>query len=287
MIVYLNGRFLPEEHAMISVHDRGFLYGDGLFEAIRYYAGKPFLWQDHIARFQHGCEVLGLNCPLTGDEILRVTRELLDRNHLSDALVRITLSRGAGLRGYSPRGANHPTFVVTVFVLPPLPSSYRVIISSVRLLDDDPISDFKNINKLHQIVARAEADAADADEALLTNTKGFVVEGTTTNVFWIKGGTLFTPPIRGILAGTTRAHVLRLSDELKIPTAERMIRPDELAKVDGLFVTSCAAEIMEVSHLNGKGMKRSPTIRKLKSHYRNESFPERVTRQGQYVELRK
>jgi branched-chain amino acid aminotransferase len=268
MIAYLNGRFMPEEHAMVSVQDRGFLYGDGLFEAIRVYEGEPFLWTDHISRFQHGCKVLRLNCPLTGNEILRVVREIVRRNRLSDGLVRFTLSRGPGPRGYSPKGAENPTFVITAFAAPELPAAYRVIISSVRLLADDPISDFKNLNKLHQIVARSEADSVGANEALLINTKGFVVEGTTTNVFWIKEGVVCTPPVRGILAGTTRAHILRLCKTLNLSTVETNIRADRLAAVDGLFVTSCSAEVMEVSHLDGQRVKRSPIVRRLKSHYR-------------------
>ncbi len=268
MIVYLNGRFVPEEHAAISVHDRGFLYGDGLFEAVRVYDGEPFLWQDHITRFEHGCAVLRINCPLSSGEIFRVVKETLKRNRLKDGLVRFTLTRGAGRRGYSPRGADHPTFVVTPHLLPQVPPSYRVIVASVRLLADDPISDFKNINKLHQILARTEADAADADEALLTQTEGFLVEGTTTNVFWINGDVVCTPPVRGILAGTTRAHVLRLCAMLKIRSRESNIRPDELPQVDGLFVTSCAAEIMEVSHFNRTRLKRSPITRRLKRNYR-------------------
>jgi len=268
MVVYLNGRFMPEEHAKISIHDRGFLYGDGLFEAVRIYNQETFLWSDHIARFQHGCEVLGLRSPFTGYEIHRLVQETIKRNTLNDGLVRFTLSRGPGQRGYSPKGADHPTFVITPHLLPERPARYRVIISRVRLLADDAISDFKSINKLHQIVARSEADAAGVHEALLTNNKGLVVEGTTTNLFWIKAGTVCTPPIRGILAGTTRAHVLRLCTRLGIPTSEANIRPDPLREVDGVFVTSCAAEIMEVSHLDGRRLKSSPLVAKLKRSYR-------------------
>src|SRR5690349_12340043 len=129
MVVYLNGRFLPEEHAKISVHDRGFLYGDGLFEAIRAYDGEPFLWADHIARFQHGCAVLQLSSPLSPNEIQLVLRETLRRNKLRDCLVRFTLSRGTGPRGYSPRGAENPTFLVTPHAAPKLPTSYEIITS--------------------------------------------------------------------------------------------------------------------------------------------------------------
>jgi branched-chain amino acid aminotransferase len=268
MIIYINGRFLPEEQAVISIHDRGFLYGDGLFEAVRVYEGEPFLWNDHLARFQSGCGILGLNCPHTGDEMLRILRETLQCNRLKESIVRITLSRGAGPRGYSPKGADHPTFLIVPFPPPALSPTYRVIISTVRLLADDPISGFKHLNKLHQVLARAEADRKGANEALLLNSRGFAVEGTTTNLFWIDDGKVCTPPLRGILAGTTRAHVLRLCAQLDIPTAERNIRPSALMTTDGLFVTSCGAEIAEVSHLDGKRIKRSPLVKQLKRHYR-------------------
>ena len=154
--------------------------------------------------------------------------------------------------------------------------SYRVILSTVRLLADDPITDFKNLNKLHQIVARSEADRIGANEALLSNVKGEVIEGTTTNVFWVKDGTVCTPPVRGILAGTTRAHVLRLCRKLKIPSAEMNIRASELPKVDALFVTSCAAEIMPVSHRDGRKLGTSPLVRRLQKHFREETFPEEI-----------
>jgi branched-chain amino acid aminotransferase len=274
LIVYLNGQFLAEEHARVSVQDRGFLYGDGLFEGIRVYAGELFLWRDHLARFQHGCDVLKISCPLSGGEIRRVLGETLHRNGMNEGLLRITLTRGAGPRGYSPQGADRPTFVVMPHILPRLPSSYRVILSTVQLLADDPIADFKNLNKLHQIVARSEADDHGANEALLTNIRAEVIEGTTTNIFWVKNGRVCTPPVQGILAGTTRAHVLRLCRKLKIPSAEANIRARELPNVDALFVTSCAAEIMPVSHLDGKKLRTSPLVRRLQQHFREETFPE-------------
>jgi branched-chain amino acid aminotransferase len=277
MIVYLDGCFLQEERAAVSVQDRGFLYGDGLFEGIRVYEGELFLWRDHLARFQHGSEVLKIRCPLSGGEMRRVLRETLHRNRMKEGLLRMTLTRGTGRRGYSPQDADHPTFVVMPHVLRRLPSSYRVILSTVQLLADDPIADFKNLNKLHQIVARSQADDRGANEALLTNIKDEVIEGTTTNVFWVKDGTVCTPPVRGILAGTTRAHVLRLCRKLKIPSAEVNIRVREVPNVDALFLTSCAAEIMPVSHLDGKKLGTSPLVRRLQQHFREETFPEEST----------
>jgi aminodeoxychorismate lyase len=270
MIVYLNGRFLPEENAAISIHDRGFLYGDGLFEAIRVYNGEPFLWADHLARFSLGCEMLRIRCPLSPNELLAFSREVLRTNGKTDALLRITLSRGPGSRGYSPKTADYPTLLIAVFPPPELPKAYRVIIAKTTLPHRDPLAAFKNTNKARQVLARAEADEVGAHEALMLDSRGFVVEGTTTNVFWVKDGTVFTPPLGGILRGTSRAHLLRLCQTLKIPAREKNIRPAEFRKTDGVFVTSCAAAVMEVSHLDGKRIGRSPLVRTLKKNYRRE-----------------
>ena len=270
MIVYLNGRFIPEERAVISIHDRGFLYGDGLFETVRIYNGRPFLWEDHAARFEHGCKVLQITPPLTVAEIRRVTLELVQRNSLRDALARFTLSRGSGPRGYSPRGAEHPTLLITPFPTPEPAQAFRVIIATVALPDEDRIAGFKHLNKLHQVVARAEADAVGANEALLTNLSGRVIEGATTNLFWVNRGTVETPPLSSILAGTTRAHVLRLCRRLQIPARECHVRPEELARMEGIFVTSCGAEITEVGDLDGRPVARSPLVTRLRRHYRDE-----------------
>jgi branched-chain amino acid aminotransferase len=270
MIVYLNGRFLPEQSAAISIHDRGFLYGDGLFEAIRVYDGKPFLWEDHIERFRLGCEILRISSPLSPNELLVFSKEVLRRNQVANGLLRITLSRGPGSRGYSPKGADYPTLLIAVFPPPELPLTYRVIISATQLPYSDPLAIFKVINKVRQVLARAEADDAGANEALLLDSRGFVVEGTTTNLFWVKEETVFTPPLGGILRGTTRGHILRLCQTLNIPAREKNIRAADLRKADGLFVTSCGAEVMEVSHLDGKRVPRSPVVRKLKRNYREE-----------------
>ncbi|HTG44110.1 MAG TPA: aminotransferase class IV [Verrucomicrobiae bacterium] len=260
---------MPEERGAISIHDRGFLYGDGLFEAVRIYQGEPFLWNDHIARFQSGCETLLLQSPFSGGEILKLVREVIRRNQLTDAMVRFTLSRGPGPRGYSPRGADTPTFLLTVSPAQPVPHPFRVIIASIRLPGQDPFSGFKHLNKLVQVLARAEADSALAHEALLQNERGFLVEGSSSNLFWIEKGVVCTPPVRGILRGVTRAHVLRLCAELKISTREKQTRPEALLEADGVFVTSCGLEIAEVSSIDGRRTRKSPLVQKLKRSYRH------------------
>ena len=272
MQVYLNGRFVPEERAGISVHDRGFLYGDGLFETIRVYDGEPFLWSDHMRRFTHGCEALGIHPPLTPSEMARVVAEQLRRNGQRDAIIRLTLSRGSGQRGYSPRGADHPTLCILSF-LPPkaLPPSWKLITSSLRLPNEDPLAVFKHANKLRQIVARAEADERGADEALMLNERGEVVEGTTTNLFWVQKGTVCTPPLSGILSGITRNYILKLCAFLGVPTRETHVTVRSLLKTEGIFVTSCGVEVMEVAEIDGKAIQRSPLVTRLKRHYRKAS----------------
>jgi aminodeoxychorismate lyase len=267
--VYMNGRFVPEEGAHIPVRDRGFLYGDGVFETVRAYGGEPFLWRDHMKRFDRGCATLRLASPLSAGEMFRVCRELLQRNHAKDSLIRITLTRGTGGRGYSPKGADHPTFLMTC-ISPPtgLPPAYRVILSSLQLPARDPLASFKHANKLRQILARLEADEAGADEALLLDTRGCVIEGTASNLFWVQNKTVFTPPPGGILEGSTRSHIIRLCEKLGMPLKEQDIRPTRLLQADGIFLTSAGIEIMEVSHVDNKPVKRSRAVRQMQRHYR-------------------
>lgn len=269
MIVYLDGKFLPEEQARVSIHDRGFLYGDGLFEAVRVYHGQPFLWEEHMERFQAGCNFLKIAPPLTSMEMRRVLVEVVRRNHMPEALVRVTLSRGTGPRGYSPRGAEHPTLCIAAYPVPgELPSFYRVMTSTLRLPDRDPLAAFKHANKLRQVVARAEADDAGVNEALLLNESGQVSEGTSTNLFWVEKETVCTPPLETILSGTTRNYLLKLCSALNLPTCQKNTSLHHLFKADGVFVTSCAIEVMEVAEIDGRRIKRSPITRKLKQNYR-------------------
>jgi branched-chain amino acid aminotransferase len=269
MQVYLNGKFVPDDEACISVHDRGFLYGDGLFETIRVYDGEPFLWSDHMHRLAHGCEVIRIHLPLTPSEMLCVVAEQLRRNGLRDALIRITISRGAGLRGYSPTGADHPTFCILAFPPPqPLPTSWKLISSSLRLQNEDPLAVFKHANKLRQIIARAEADDRGADEALLLNDRGEVVEGTTTNVFWVEKGAVCTPRLSGILSGVTRNYILRLCAFLGIDTHEKNIPLKTLLKAEGILVTASGIEVMAVSEIDGHSIKTSALVKRLKQEYR-------------------
>jgi branched-subunit amino acid aminotransferase/4-amino-4-deoxychorismate lyase len=239
-----------------------------LFETIRLYDGEPFLWQWHMARLRAGCDALRIKPPLADHEMLAHLHELVRQNHLPDSIARIALTRGVGPRGYSPRGADSPTLCLALFPPTKRPASYKVITASIRLASNDPLALFKHGNKLRQVLARAEADAASADEALLLNDRDEVVEGASTNLFWIEGETLCTPPAEGILPGTTRLHLLTLAARLGIPTRESKITLPDLLNRSGVFVTSCGIEVMEVSHINNQPIPPSPVSQRLRREYR-------------------
>src|SRR6185503_10796529 len=190
MIVFVNGEFVPEEKAVVSVFDRSFLYGDGLFETLRVCSGRLFRWKQHLERLQRGTDFLGLRLPFAPSDLREFADQLIQRNGHPEAVLRVVLSRGAGPRGYSLKGAERPMLVMSLHPIqpldPPKPPCWRLTTSSLRIACGDPLAHFKTCNKLPQILARAEAEAAGADEALLLNSEGEVAEAASSNLFWIE-----------------------------------------------------------------------------------------------------
>lgn len=272
MIVYLNGQFVPEEQALVSVFDRSFLYGDGLFEAVRICNGKPFGWAQHVERFLGGAAFLKINVPVKAEELRGLALELVKRNRMKEALLRISLSRGIGIRGYSPKGADKPTLVMTLHPAPETggkaPRAWRVMTASRRLPANEPLAQFKNCNKLPQILARAEADLTGADDALLLNTAGEVVEASSSNLFWIRDKVVCTPPLAsGILAGVTRLVVLEICGNLGIEARQEGIKPEQLRRVQGVFLSMSSWGIVEVASIDKHVLHRSPLAKKIRTAY--------------------
>lgn len=268
MTVFLNGRFIPEAQAVVPITDRGFLYGDGLFETIQVSKGRPLWWRSHLARLQHGADYLKLTLPWPADELRKFATNLIDQNALPESVLRITLTRGSGSRGYSPKDADDPTLVMTLHPLPPVPLAFRLATASLRVSANDPLASFKTANKLMQVLARAEAEARGADEALLLNTDGHVAETAASNLFWLAAGAVCTPPVLdGALAGVTREVVLEICRTRNIPARELHLRPDDLLGVDGLFLTNSVAGIVPVSELDGVVINQSPFIDELRQWY--------------------
>ena len=274
MIVFLNGRFVPAEQATVSVLDRGFLYGDGLFESVRVYAGQPFLWQAHAQRLVQGAAALRITLPTDLETLRSSLTELLDRNALSNAVVRISLSRGSGPRGYSIRGADQPTLVMAAHPaasLAELPAlGWTLHTARHRLPARDPVAAFKTANKLTHILARTEAEDVGADEALLLNTDGHVAETSAANVFWLSDRTAFTPCLdAGCLAGVTRGFVLSLLQTHGWETREVLARPEALRKSEGAFMTVSTLGIVAITSLDGQPIAQHPGLSDLREAYRN------------------
>lgn len=269
MTVFLNGRFVPEEQALVSVFDRGFLYGDGLFETLRVLNGVPLRWDAHWRRFALGLLRLDLSVPWLPEYLRANAADLSHHNHLPDALLRLTLSRGVGPRGYSPSGADSPTFVMSLHPAPPLEAAaprWKLHTASLRLPAGDWLTACKTANKLPHLLARAEAEAAGADEALLLNPRGEVIEATSANLFWLEGDTLHTPPLTsGALPGVTRADVLALCQSQAIPAHETTADPARLLRADGCFLTSSSWGVVEVAALDGQPIATSPVTERIRA----------------------
>src|SRR5271157_5736777 len=157
MIVFLNGQFVPENRAVVSVFDRGFLYGDALFEGMLVRRGRPFRWSEHIRRLQRGADFLKLTVPFSQDELLGRALELVQRNRMPECILRLSITRGITERGYSPKNAARPAVVMTLHPAPVIDARkmprWRVVTASFRLPANDPLTHFKTANKLPQVLA--------------------------------------------------------------------------------------------------------------------------------------
>lgn len=279
MKVVLNGNLVPEEQALVSVFDRGFLYGDGLFETIAVHNRRLFRWPQHVARLHRGAEFLQMSLPCTSTELLRHATDLVRANEMPEGLLRITVSRGVGLRGYSPKGADRPTFVMTTHSARDVPAStprqWRLITSSFRVMAREPLATFKTCNKLPQILARAEAESRDANEALLLNTDGELAEAASSNLFWIEKDTTCTTPLNsGILAGVMRDFALELCVSLRIRVEEKSARPEALHQAAGVFLTMSTLGIVEVTALDDRLLRSSNLVQRLYAAYREALIKE-------------
>jgi len=244
---------------VVPITDRGFLYGDGLFETLRVRNGQPVWWDRHIDRLERGAQYLKIPLPWPGSTLGGFANQLIKRNSMPESVLRLTLSRGSGSRGYSPKDANNPTVAMTLHSLPAITKELRLATSSFRIPAKDPLAPFKTSSKLLHVLARAEAERRGADEALLLNTDGRVAEATSSNIFWLCNNTVCTSPVSdGALAGLTRAAVFDLCQARQLPTLEAGLLPEQLIETDGVFTTNSVAGITPVAELDGRILRQSP-----------------------------
>ncbi|MFH0802881.1 MAG: branched-chain-amino-acid transaminase [bacterium] len=259
MEVYIDGKFHPAEEARISVWDHGLLYGDGVFEGIRVYGDRVFRLDEHLKRLYDSARSIALKIPLSRHELKGVTLECCRRNKMSDGYIRIVVTRGRGDLGIDPRKCARATLIVIVDNISLFPAeSYdkgvRVVTAATRKHAPATLSPrIKSLNYLNNIMAKLEAIHAGVSEAVMLNAEGYVTEGTGDNIFIMSEGILKTPPVFvGLLDGVTRNVVLKLAEELGIPTEEAKLTMHDLYTADEVFLTGTAAELVPVVEIDGR-----------------------------------
>jgi branched-chain amino acid aminotransferase len=258
-VAYVDGNWLNKSDATVSIYDHGLLYGDGVFEGIRAYNGVIFQFKEHLERLYDSAKSIRLQIPLSPEEMTKAVVDTLKRNELRDAYIRLVVTRGVGDLGVDPRKCKTPSiFVITEYLNSTYGAAARqngisVIISSVRRdMVDATTHEIKSLNYLNSVLAKLEATDAGADDALMLDRSGFVSEATTTNIFIVKNGELFTPTTAaGILPGVTRRRVLKLARELGYNTFERGLTPYEVTSADEAFLTGTLAEIVPLVKVRG------------------------------------
>jgi branched-chain amino acid aminotransferase len=275
--VWLNGRLVRGAEAAVSVFDRGFLLGDGLFETLRAVDGRLFRPERHLARLQRGAAYLGLELTAGADELIAALWETLQANHLEDAALRLTVSRGAGPPGLGLAGTGVATSVIAARAFHGYPDHWydpgaTAVLSRVVKNEQSQLCGIKSISWLEHVMARAEAAEKGADEALLRNTRGDLVEGSGTNLFIISGGRILTPDLAsGCLPGVTREAVLELGQEMGLEVREESLPSEALAAADEAILTNSllgAAPLVRVEGQRISSGQPGPITRRLAEGYR-------------------
>ena len=255
-LVYIDGEFVPESEAKISVFDHGFLYGDGVFEGIRAYRGVVFKLKEHIDRLYDSARFLRIEIPMSKEDLMEKILETVRRNGLSDCYIRVVVTRGVGDLGLDPRKCGKPSIIIIARPMAPLlgKRAASLIISSVRRDGVDATShQAKSLNYLNNILAKLEAINAGADDAVMLDSRGFISEATGENIFIVKDERIMTPPpTAGTLLGITRGCIIELARNLGYEVVERELTPFDLITADEVFLTGTAAEIVPVESVNGR-----------------------------------
>jgi len=257
--VYVNGEFCDKEQASISVFDHGLLYGDGVFEGIRAYNGKVFRSQEHVDRLYDSARAIALEIPLTKEQMAAAIRRTLEVNGLSDAYIRLIVTRGIGDLGLDPYKCIDPCVIIiadSIALYPP--ELYRkglelVTVSTVRNHPNAVNPRIKSLNYLNNILAKIECIQAGVSEAIMLNQEGHVAECTGDNIFTVRGGVVLTPSVHaGMLEGITRRVVMELAGQAGIEAREITMTRFDLYVADECFLTGTAAEIAPVVRIDSR-----------------------------------
>jgi len=276
-VVNVNGIITAGSDANISVFDRGFLFGDSIYETLRTYHRKPFLIDRHLERLENSARMLYMQLPLTQEQISKEVQKTVEASTNAECYIRIIITRGSGKIGLDISSCKKPSFVI--FVVPletPSAQMYengvKVSIVSVRRNDVTTLNPkIKSSNLLNNVLAYVQAKQQDSFEGILCNMAGNIAEGTGSNVFIVRKGALLTPPPEaGLLEGVTRALTLDLAEDQKIPVQETNFTPQEMLHAEECFITSTTKEILPVRQINELALANvpGPITKKVMGAYR-------------------
>ena len=271
---WMNGSLVDESKATLSVFDHGLLYGDGVFEGIRYYDRRIFRGDAHLARLRQSARAIDLALPYSTTQLQHALASVVEQSSTPDGYLRLVITRGIGDLGLNPRScARAQAFIVTgtvTIVNRNDNAGAAVIIASTRQTSPDQLDPrIKSLNYLPRILARIEANRAGADEAIMLNPAGHIAEGTGDNVFIVRNGILLTPPTTdGALEGITRAVILELAATANIRTAIQSLSPLDLRTADEAFLTGTAAELIPIHSVDGLPLVTGPIFQQLEQAFR-------------------
>jgi branched-chain amino acid aminotransferase len=244
-LAYINGNFVSLKDAKVSILDRGFRYGEGIFETICIEEGKAIFLKEHFERLKNSSKALNLDLPLGFEQVADITRKLIQDSSIQKGVINIYLTK-------TEEENRKTNFLIVVkdeirYKESDYEKGYTAIISSIRINSSLSINSHKTLSFLYHILAKKEAKEKGADEAILLNTESFVLEGTTRNIFMVKGNKLITPPLgSGILPGITRAKILQIAPSVGLEVEEKLVKQDFLKSSDEVFITSSIIEVMPV-----------------------------------------
>jgi branched-chain amino acid aminotransferase len=277
--VYINGKFVDEKNAKISVFDHGLLYGDGVFEGIRLYKGCVFRLQEHLERLYDSAHVLMLELPVDIEMMTWIVAESCRRNNLRDGYIRLIITRGHGTLGLEPWVCIEPSIICIAASIQLFPKKYYaqgleiVTVPTRRNMAEILNPRLKSLNYLNNILAKIEAHHAGCVEALMLDAQGYVSEGSGDNIFLVKKGELLTPPVYlGALKGITRDYVMELAARENIPLRVEPFTRFDVFTADEVFLTGTAAEIIPVVNVDKRIIadgKPGETTKLLMKHFKD------------------
>jgi branched-chain amino acid aminotransferase len=274
--IYIDGNFYDQTEAKISVFDHGLLYGDGVFEGIRFYNDRVFRLDEHVDRLWDSARAIALEIPMSKSELVAATLETIRQNDLHDGYIRLIVTRGPGSLGLSPDSCRRPSVIVIAATIALYPEDLyhqglTMVTCSTRRTSPAALSPrVKSLNYLNNILAKLEAQNAGAGEGLMLNEQGYVAECTGDNIFIVKNGQMSTPHLNsGILEGVTRAVVFELAEKLEIRTMECELTKYDIYTADECLLTGTAAEVIPAVQLDrrliGNGQPGPVTLKLIES----------------------